>query len=136
MAKVTAASTGVMMNILKLKVYEYSRCSTCRKALRYLDDHGIDYKKVDITVQPPSKTELKKMLKVYEGNLKKLFNTSGQVYREKKLGVKLNDMSVNEAIDLLAVDGKLVKRPFLLTNDSGVVGFKEEQWQELFLVRD
>lgn len=116
---------------MNVKVYEYSRCSTCRKALRYLDDNEIDYKKIDITVQPPSKTELKKMLKVYEGNLKKLFNTSGQVYREKKLGARLKDMSVNEAIGLLVADGKLVKRPFLLTKDSGVVGFKEEQWRAL-----
>ena len=116
---------------MKLKVYEYSRCSTCRKALRYLDQREIDYKKVDITLQPPSKTELKKMLKVYQGNIKKLFNTSGQVYRGKKLGVRLKGMPVDEAIELLAADGKLVKRPFLLTKDSGVVGFNEQQWQEL-----
>ena len=116
---------------MKLKVYEYSRCSTCRKALQYLNEHGIEYKKVDITEQPPSKGELKKMLKVYEGNLKKLFNTSGQVYREKKLGTKLADMSVTNAIDLLAANGKLVKRPFVVTQEGGVVGFNQEKWDQL-----
>ena len=116
---------------MKLKVYEYSRCSTCRKALRYLDENNIDYTNVDITVKPPTKAELKKMLKVYQGNFKKLFNTSGQVYREKKLSTKLKDMTVTEAISLLASNGKLVKRPFLLTQYSGVVGFNEEQWQGL-----
>ena len=116
---------------MKLKVYEYSRCSTCRKALQYLNEHGIEYKKVEITEQPPSKGELKKMLKVYEGNLKKLFNTSGQVYREKKLGTKLADMFVTDAIDLLAANGKLVKRPFVVTQEGGVVGFNQEKWDQL-----
>jgi len=116
---------------LKLKVYEYSRCSTCRKALRYLDKNNIDYIKVDIIEKPPTKAEFKKMLKVYEGNFKKLFNTSGQVYREKKLSTKLKNMSASEAINLLAANGKLVKRPFLLTQNSGVVGFKEELWRDL-----
>ncbi|MFC1665551.1 Spx/MgsR family RNA polymerase-binding regulatory protein [Pseudomonadota bacterium] len=118
---------------MKLKVYEYPRCSTCRKALQYLQSNEIDFKKIDISLQPPSKTELKKMLKLYDGKLKKLFNTSGQVYRQKKLGTTLDDMTVDEAIDLLADDGMLVKRPFLLSDNGGLVGFKKEQWDALLI---
>lgn len=112
----------------KLKVYEYSGCSTCKKALKFLDGKKIAYEKIDITTQAPSKEELRAMAKA-KGSLKPLFNTSGQVYREMKLGEKLPGMSEAEAINLLAGNGRLVKRPFV--PDWAVVGFKEEEWKKL-----
>jgi arsenate reductase len=114
-----------------VKIYEYSKCSTCRKALSFLDRHNVAYEKVSIIETPPTRTELKKMLALQGGNLRKLFNTSGEVYRAMKLGEKLPSMPENEALDLLASNGKLVKRPFALAGDKGLVGFNEDDWKKL-----
>ncbi|MGZ3710533.1 MAG: arsenate reductase family protein [Bdellovibrionota bacterium] len=111
----------------KLKVYEYSGCSTCKKALKFLDSKGIAYDKIDITAQAPTKAELQAMAKE-RGSLKPLFNTSGLVYRELKLGEKLPTMSEEKQIELLASNGRLVKRPFVA--GMGLVGFKEDEWKK------
>ena len=116
----------------KVKVYEYNRCSTCRKAIKFLEAHNIPYDALPIVDQAPTKEELHKMLEFYEGNMSKLFNTSGVVYREMGLGKKIKIMDKAEAIDLLASNGKLVKRPFLLGDNFGLVGFKEEIWIDKF----
>lgn len=116
----------------KVKVYEYSNCSTCKKALQFLEKKKVPFERIPIVDTPPSKSELKKMLQHQDGNLKKLFNTSGQVYREKKIGEKLPSLSENEALELLASNGKLVKRPFVLTDSTGLVGFKEDEWKKAF----
>lgn len=113
----------------KWKVYEYGGCSTCKKALKFLDSKKISYEKVDITLHPPSAAELKEMLGQV-GEVRKLFNTSGLVYKEMKLSEKLPSMSENDALALLAKNGRLVKRPFLLGNGFGVVGFKEDEWKK------
>lgn len=114
-----------------MKLYQYPKCSTCRKATKFLHEQGIDFKSIDITEKPPAKTELKAMLASYEGDIRKLFNTSGVQYRELKMKDKLPTMKAKEAIDLLASNGKLIKRPFLLNTDKqGIVGFKEEAWQD------
>jgi arsenate reductase len=112
----------------KLKIYEYAGCSTCKKALKFLDARGVAYEKVDITTQPPSSSELKAML-VWKGDVRKLFNTSGLVYKEMRLSEKLPDMSEKEALALLAKNGRLVKRPFVLGAGWGTVGFKEDEWK-------
>ena len=114
----------------KVRIYEYAKCSTCRNALKFLDRNGIAYEKVPIVDTPPTKTELRKMLAAQGGNLKKLFNTSGEVYRELRIGEKLTSMSVDQALDLLASNGKLIKRPFVLAGETGLVGFKEEDWKK------
>lgn len=111
------------------KVYEYAGCSTCRKALKFLDAKKIPYEKHDITSIPPSPAELKAMLKQVK-DVRKLFNTSGLVYKEMRLSEKLPGMSEKEALDLLAHNGRLVKRPFVLGSDFGLVGFKEEEWKK------
>lgn len=111
------------------KVYEYAGCSTCRKALKFLDARKIPYEKHDITSIPPSPAELKAMLKQVR-DVRKLFNTSGLVYKEMRLSEKLPGMSEKEALDLLAHNGRLVKRPFVLGSDFGLVGFKEEEWKK------
>lgn len=110
-------------------LYEYSKCSTCRKAIQFLDKKKVAYKKKDITETPPTLQELKKMLKHYE--LKRLLNTSGQVYRE--IGKeKISRMSESELLQLLSKNGRLIKRPFLFTPKRGLVGFKEEEWKAAF----
>jgi arsenate reductase len=117
------------------KVYEYQNCSTCKNALKFLDKKGVKYEKVAIVDHPPTAAELKKMLsylKADGGTFKNLFNTSGVQYRELKIADKIKaGMTEAEAIALLSKNGKLIKRPFLLTSDSGTVGFKEEIWKKL-----
>ena len=113
-----------------LKVYAYKGCSTCKNALKFLDAEGVDYQELAIRETPPSKTELKTMLKVYGGELRKLFNTSGQDYRALGIKDKLPTLSTDEALDLLAANGNLVKRPFAIAGKSGIVGFKEPDWKE------
>jgi arsenate reductase (glutaredoxin) len=116
----------------KVRVYEYDGCSTCRKALKFLDQKKVPHERVAIVENPPTKAELKKMLAFQKGDLKKLFNTSGLVYRELKVSDRLPGMSEDEALDLLASHGKLVKRPFVLTEKAGLVGFKEDEWKKIF----
>jgi len=111
---------------MSYKFYQYKKCSTCRKAQKYLDELGVEYKEIPIRETPPSKADLKKMLGFMDGEIKKLFNTSGQDYRAMNMKEKLPKLSVSKAIDLLASNGNLVKRPFLLGKNFGVVGFKEE----------
>jgi len=118
----------------KVKIYQYERCSTCRKALKYLDAKGISYKSLPIVEHPPTKTELKTALKALDGDLRKLFNTSGLVYRELGLSAKIKTMTAKEAIDLLSANGKLVKRPFVLADDAVLVGFKEDEWTKAFKI--
>jgi len=113
-----------------MKLYQYPNCSTCRKAIKYLDAKGFQFESIDITVQPPTKAELATMLSSYSGDIRKLFNTSGLQYRELNMKEKLPGMSNDEAIELLSGNGKLIKRPFLLKGDKGIVAFKEELWSE------
>jgi arsenate reductase len=118
---------------MSLKVYEYKNCSTCQKALKFLDKNKISYTKLPIVDQPPTLSELKKMLKFIKdsgGSIKNLFNTSGVQYRELKIADKLKaGLSESDALLLLSENGKLIKRPFLLGKDFGVVGFKEDVWK-------
>ena len=116
---------------MKVIVYEYSKCSTCRKALKFLDAKGVSYETRPIVSAPPSRAELGRMLKLV-GDLRKLFNTSGELYRELKMSEKLKTMGESEALDLLAEHGKLVKRPFVLAGDHGLVGFDEKAWAKVF----
>lgn len=120
---------------MSIKIYEYKKCSTCQKALKFLDAKKTKYEKIPIVDQPPSPSELKRMLayiKEAGGTFKNLFNTSGQMYREMKISEKIKDgMNEVEALGLLAKNGKLIKRPFLLTSDSGTVGFKPDLWSKL-----
>lgn len=117
---------------MSLKFYEYKNCSTCRKAQKWLENKGIEFKVIPIRETPPSKTELKKMLGLMEGDLKRLFNTSGQDYREMNLKEKLPKMTESKAFELLLKNGNLVKRPFLIGKNIGTVGFKEDFWKTLF----
>ncbi|MFP6584894.1 MAG: arsenate reductase family protein [Candidatus Hydrogenedentota bacterium] len=114
-----------------MKVYMYKNCGTCQKAKKYLAAKGLDYTEIPIRDTPPSKAELKKMLKHMEGNMKKLFNTSGMDYRAQNMKDVLPTLTDAQAIDVLSGNGNLVKRPFLIGKDFGTVGFKEDMWDEL-----
>jgi arsenate reductase (glutaredoxin) len=117
---------------MSLKVYEYRKCSTCRNALKYLEARGISYTAVPIRDTPPSMSELKTMLNVYNGDIKKLFNRSGGDYREMNLKDKLGAMSDDAALKLMRSNGNLVKRPFAIDGAKGIVGFNEAEWNNLF----
>ena len=114
-------------------ILEYPRCSTCKKALKWLDEHNIDYEDRDIIKENPKKEELKTWYKKSELPLKRFFNTSGKKYRELKLKDKLADMTEEEQLELLATDGMLVKRPIIVTEDTILTGFKEKEWEEKLL---
>jgi arsenate reductase len=117
---------------MTVRVYEYAKCSTCRQALKFLDARKKPYRAVPIVEQPPTEAELRAMLAFQGGDLRRLFNTSGVVYREMGLGEKLKTLSEREAISLLAKNGKLVKRPFVLLGDRGLLGFKPDEWAAAF----
>ena len=114
-----------------MKLYSHPKCSTCKNAIDFLKSKSTKYELVDITVNPPSKRELKEMLSHYGSDLRKLFNTSGIQYRELKIKDKLPKMSEDQALTLLSKNGMLVKRPFLIASKTGLVGFKKEEWKKL-----
>ncbi len=113
-----------------LKVYCYSRCTTCKKALKWLDENNIAYTLIDIKTDHPDEASLRQYYALSGLPLKRFFNTSGIPYREMGLSKKLPDMSDDEQFALLASDGMLVKRPLLVGDDFALTGFKEEEWAE------
>ena len=114
-----------------MQILCYPRCTTCKKAVKWLDEKGVEYEYRDIKEKNPKKSELKKWIKASGLPVKKFFNTSGQLYREMQLKDKLPEMSEADMIDLLATDGLLVKRPLLITDDKVLVGFKEAEWEDV-----
>jgi len=114
----------------KLRVYHYPQCSTCKKALKWLAQHEVAIELIDIVKQPPSKRELREALTNAGVPLKKMFNTSGASYRDGKFGERLPSMTEAEALDALAADGKLIKRPLVLGKGWALVGFDESAYEE------
>lgn len=115
-----------------LVVYHYPKCSTCRKALAWLDEHQVAHDRVDVVAQPPSAATLKKVLARSGLPIGKLFNTSGQSYRNGGFKARLATMSEREALAALADDGKLIKRPLVLGDDFALVGFRPDEYAERF----
>ena len=113
---------------VSMKVYSYKGCGTCRKALKFLEARKTDFELIAIREQPPTVAELERMLAAYQGNLRRLFNTSGRDYKDLGIKDKLAKMPVKAALALLSKNGNLVKRPFVLTAKGGVVGFNPEEW--------
>ena len=116
-----------------MKVYCYARCTTCKKALKWLDEHGIEHTVIDIKSDHPDEEALRNYYKTSGLPLKRFWNTSGIPYREMGLSRKLPDMSEDEQIAFLSTDGMLVKRPLLVGEDFVLTGFKEEEWAEKLL---
>ena len=110
---------------------EYPKCTTCIKAKKYLNENNVEYSDRDIVKDNPSLDELSCWYNNSDIELKKLFNTSGKLYKEMKLSTKLKELSDEEKLKLLASDGKLVKRPLIVENNKILsVGFKEEDYQK------
>lgn len=109
----------------------YPRCTTCKKALKWLQENEIVYEERDIKSDNPSKEEIKSWYEKSGLTLKRFFNTSGNLYKEMKLKDKLGDMTEEEQIELLSTDGMLVKRPVLVGEDFVLTGFKETEWEKV-----
>lgn len=109
----------------------YEKCSTCKKAQKFLTDNKIDFIKRDIKENNPSKEELDKFIKLSGKDVKAFFNTSGLVYKELKLKDKLPLMSHEEKLSVLSTNGMLVKRPILVLKDKVLVGFNQKEWDDL-----
>jgi arsenate reductase (glutaredoxin) len=112
------------------KVYAYRNCSTCRNALKWLEARGIPHMVKPIRETPPTTGELKTALAIKGGDVRKLFNTSGVDYRALGLKDKLPGMSEREALALLAENGNLVRRPFLIGGGKALTGFKSDEWEK------
>lgn len=109
---------------------EYPKCTTCKKAKKWLDDHNIEYEDRNIKENNPSESEIREWAEKSGLPMRRFFNISGMLYREMQLKDKLSSMSDDEMIALLAKDGMLVKRPVLIGGDFVLVGFKENEWEE------
>ena len=110
---------------------QYPPCTTCQKAKKWLDGHGLSYTDRHIKNDKPSYEELQAWYKASGLPLKKFFNTSGLLYKSMNLKEKLPTMTEDEQLRLLASDGMLVKRPIVVTDSTVLVGFKESQWEVL-----
>ena len=117
--------------MIMIKVYCYSKCSTCKKALKWLDDRGVAYEKIDLKEKNPGEAELREYHAKSGLPLKRFFNTSGMIYRDMELSKKLPAMSDDEQFALLASDGMLVKRPLLVKDDTVLPGFRAKEWEEI-----
>ena len=114
-----------------LKFICYPKCTTCQKAKKWLDDNKIEYELRDIKQDNPTFEELTEWYKKSGLPLKRFFNTSGLLYKSMELKTKLPIMAEDEMLKLLATDGMLVKRPILVGDDFVLVGFKENEWNEI-----
>lgn len=112
---------------------EYPSCSTCQKAKKWLDDHGVAYTDRHIKENNPTYEELKAWYAASGLPLKKFFNTSGLLYKSMNLKEKLPAMSEEEQLRLLASDGMLVKRPLVVTEKTVLTGFREAEWEKQLL---
>lgn len=113
-----------------MKVYCYPKCTTCKKALKWLDEQDKEYQLIDIKEDNPSRQVLQEAYEKSGLPLKKFFNTSGLKYKELKLKDRLPQMSEEEQLDLLSTDGMLVKRPLVIDGKTVLTGFKEAEWKE------
>lgn len=109
----------------------YPRCSTCKRAESFLKEKGLNFELRDIVINNPTRDELNDYFKKSKLNVDKLFNTSGLVYKELGLKDKIKTLSVDEKIDLLSQNGKLIKRPILVLDDKVLFGFKKDEWEKM-----
>lgn len=114
-------------------VLVYRKCSTCQKALKWLEANQVEFEERAIVEENPTYEELKEWYEMSGLPLKKFFNTSGMLYKEMKLKDKLAEMTEEEQLKLLATNGMLVKRPFVVGDDYVLTGFKEKEWTDKML---
>lgn len=115
---------------MKYLFIEYPKCSTCKKAKKWLNDNNIEFEDRHIIENNPTKEELKKWFRISGLPIKRFFNTSGMKYRELGLKDKIPNMNEDEMFELLSTDGMLVKRPIIVAEDFILTGFKEKEWEE------
>ncbi|CAM3938794.1 arsenate reductase family protein [Alkalicoccus chagannorensis] len=115
---------------MSVTFYEYPKCSTCRNAKKWMEEHGVSYEAVSIVDHTPTAEEIKQLQETAGLPLKRFFNTSGQQYRQLGLKDRLPDMSEEEQRELLASDGMLIKRPIASDGKIVTLGFKPEQYEE------
>ncbi len=111
----------------------YDKCTTCKKARKWLDDHNIDYEVRPIKEENPTEEELREWIPKSGQPVRKFFNTSGQLYRGMGLKDKLPSMTEDETISLLASDGMMVKRPIFISGENILIGFREAEWEQKLL---
>lgn len=116
-----------------MEFIEYSKCSTCKKAKKFLLENKISFDDREIKEKNPSYDEIDNWIKIYNIDINKLFNTSGLVYKELNLKDKIRNLSDEEKIKLLASNGMLVKRPLLINKEYMLIGFKEKEWKEYLI---
>ena len=112
-------------------LFEYPKCSTCQKAKRYLENKNFNFEVRNIVIDKLDKNELDRLIKKSAKDINKFFNTSGLKYRELNLKDKIQNMSYEEKLQILSSDGMLVKRPLLELDDIVLIGFKENEWQNI-----
>ena len=110
---------------------EYPKCSTCKNAKKYLKDNNIEFNERSIIDETPTIEELRSWIEKYNIDIKKLFNTSGLVYKNKNLKEKLPKMKDEEKLKLLSSNGMLIKRPLLICDDKILIGYKEKEYNQL-----
>ena len=111
----------------KIIIYSYPKCSTCRKAIKWLDQKGFEYQLIDIVKETPSVKYLDLALKEYSSEKRKIFNTRGKSFKSANFNIQ--DSSIEEIILLLKSDGKLIKRPFLVYEEKNIIlGFNETEY--------
>jgi arsenate reductase len=115
-----------------LTVYHYPQCGTCRNALKFLKQKGLEVQTIHLFEHPPEREQLKKLIAQSGLEIKKWFNTSGEVYKEQGLKDKLPQMTDDQKIDLLASNGRLIKRPVVTDGTKVTVGYKEEQYEQVW----
>ena len=112
---------------------EYPKCSTCKKAKKWLDNHNIKYEDRHIIDNNPTFDELKEWYHKSNLDIKRFFNTSGMLYKEMNLKDKLPNMNEDEMLEILSTNGMLVKRPLIISDDVILTGFKEKEWEDNLL---
>ena len=112
---------------------EYPKCSTCKKAKKWLDDHNIKYEDRHIIDNNPTFDELKEWYHKSNLDIKRFFNTSGMLYKKMNLKDKLPNMNEDEMLEILSTNGMLVKRPLIISDDVILIGFKEKEWEDNLL---
>ena len=112
-----------------MKVYQYEKCESCKKAIRWLKEKKITFFPIPIREKPPTKKEILQMILSHGGNLKKLFNTSSKDYRDPKIKNLIPTLSEDQIISLLQENGNLIRRPFVVGDKIALQGFKPDLWE-------
>lgn len=118
---------------MKILFIEYPKCSTCKKAKKWLENNKVDFIDRHIVEDNPSKEELTEWIKRSNLDIRKFFNTSGLLYKNMDLKNKLDNMSYDEKIELLSSNGMLIRRPLVINDNFILVGFREDEWKEKLL---